>query len=130
MIILKWLFPIAKQLCVLGPQFQIPRKRVGGLQLELGGLSQLRAGQMGALGQLRLVSLARILGGKQFSEKEYVGRQAPQTCLLNVYCILESGMCLRGGESIAFCFTGRLSSLEGQDHQNSYGLEKENLLGL
>ena len=47
MIILKRLLPIAKQLSVLGPQFQIPRKRTELVQLELGGLSQLRAGCMG-----------------------------------------------------------------------------------
>lgn len=82
--ILKRLFPTAKWLSFLGPQFHILKKRIGLIQLELGGFNQLTAGWVGSLGQLRLISSSGTIGGKQFSEKEYVSRQAPQTCLLNV----------------------------------------------
>lgn len=93
---------MTKELSFLGPKFYIPKKRIELVHFESGRFCQLGAGWMGSLGQLRLISSAETIGEKQFSEKECVVRQAPQTCLLNVYCFKESEICLKGGGLIAF----------------------------
>lgn len=69
---LKKLFPIAKWHHFLGPQFHIPKNRIGLFQLVLGGFNQLRAEWRSSLGRLSLISSPRTIGGKQYSEKECV----------------------------------------------------------
>lgn len=105
---LKKLFPIAKWHHFWGPQFHIPKNRIGLFQLVLGGFNQLRAEWRSSLGQLSLISSPTTIGGKQSQRKRVCG----------------------GRDLTAFCFMGILGSLKVQDHENLYSLQKENLIGL